>query len=405
MKIKGLRKYYFEKKLKQKENLYFSDKKMNFISARNNNNSEIDEQPFKFLRYSTKPNLFFNEKKNKYNIRKNLFVKENIENYNTNENSFENKDTQEDILRKSQSKNNIDYFRNNLRKSQNRINELKMKLSSPLIKGKIYKNYNSNNNEEKSIKKEKCYRIDFCSQGYTCDLEIDNLINSTTSKIENEMEKKKKEEYEFKKYLEKVKKEKLSKNHLTKGSLAIIQMQMTHAKDAIENNKYISFININNDKKKNNDNNGKNNICFRLGKNNMCVCGHTLLKHNFHKSKREFNSNCKKCECNKFQYIPVFPEETSEYTKAYLLDFKYDDWKAGCKCDHNWTNHNFNSGGICNECKCKCFESNFFCGVCGNPWENHIILFETKEEREKTGKPVGANYEPFTKEQLEKLFN
>ena len=404
MKITGFRKYYFEKKIKQKENPYCTDKKVNYISTRNKNYSDIKNQPLKLQRYSTKPNLLFNEKKNKINVKKNLFVKENKENYNINENTLGSKDTQENTLRKHKSINNFEYFQNNLRKSKNRLSEFQMKLSTPFVKENLYKNYNLNNKDDKRIKKEKCYKIDYCSQGYTFDLEIDDLINSTTSKIENEMEMKVKEEYEFRKYFDKVKKEKLTKNYFTKGSLAIIQMQITNAKNAIENNKYISFINKDNNNE-NNDNNGKNNICFRLGKNNMCVCGHTFSRHDFQKSNSKFDSNCKKCKCNKFQYIPVFPEETNEYTKAYLLDFKYDDWKAGCKCGHNWTKHNFNNGGRCNECNCEYFKSNFFCGVCGNSWENHITLFETKEEREKSGEPIGNDYEPFTKEQLEKLFN
>ena len=66
------------------------------------------------------------------------------------------------------------------------------------------------------------------------------------------------EKIEFQNYLEKVKKTKLSKNNLTKGSLAIIQMQISNAKEAIINNKYISYINM--------DSNDKNNICFIIRK-------------------------------------------------------------------------------------------------------------------------------------------
>ena len=103
-----------------------------------------------------------------------------------------------------------------------------------------------------------------------------------------------------------------------------------------------------------------------------------MVFHNLLLSSGEFKTNCKKCECDKFKYIPIFPEETNEYAKAYLLDFNYDNWKAGCKCGHNWTKHDFNDGKKCEECKCECFESKFCCGVCGNPWEKHIILIQTK---------------------------
>ena len=141
MKITGFRKYYFEKKLKQKENPYCTDKKVNYISTRNKNYSDIKNQPLKLQRYSTKPNLLFNEKKNKINVKKNLFVKENKENYNINENTLGSKDTQENTLRKHKSINNFEYFQNNLRKSKNRFSEFQMKLSTPFVKENLYKNY------------------------------------------------------------------------------------------------------------------------------------------------------------------------------------------------------------------------------------------------------------------------
>ena len=137
----------------------------------------------------------------------------------------------------------------------------------------------------------------------------------------------------------------------------------------------------------------------------MCVCGHGFIRHNLFLKNGEFVSNCKKCECNKFNYIPIFPEETNEYAKAYLLDFKYEEWKAGCKCGHNWTRHNFNKGEKCEECNCPQFESSFCCGVCGYPWEKHITLFETGEHRQKNGKVIGSDYEPFTQEQMNELMS
>ena len=172
-------------------------------------------------------------------------------------------------------------------------------------------------------------------------------------------------------------------------------MQISHAKDAILYNKYVSYINI--------DRNDNKDICFRLGKNNMCVCGHGFSKHYLILCGEKFKSNCKKCEGKKYKYIPVVPEETNEYTKAYLLDFKYDDWKAGCKCGHNWTKHNFINDGICEECNCECFESNFCCGVCGNSWENHITLIQNEKHRKNNGESIGKDYKPFTQEQIENL--
>lgn len=405
MKMNGLRKYYYEKK-NQKENQYCSEKKHLYKSSRKISQLDIQRTPSILERASTKPNLLFNDQANKLKLKKSFLLKEDKENQcpnqKENENTYESKeskDTQDNTIRKHASNYNFRYSKNNiLKRRQSRFGKLQLRLSVPL---NIENNYHSNVEKDKNkvINKEKCYKLNYYNTAYNLDYEIEDLINSTTSKIEKEKEEKNKENYEFKKYLEQVKKAKLSKNNLTNGTLAIIQMQISNAKESIMNDKYITYINNENHDEE------KNNICFRLGRNNMCVCGHAFWRHNLVIKGNESSCKCKKCDCKKFNYIPVFPEETNEYSKAYLLNFKYDEWKAGCKCGHNWTHHNFNDGEKCCECDCKKFQSNFFCGVCGSSWENHVILFEKKEDREKFGKIVGKDYEPFTNEQLQNLYN
>ena len=406
MRFNGLRKYYFEKRIKEKEMQFCSDKKMNRLSIRQITQSDIKRSAFNDQKSSKNKRLNFNGQ-NDLNIKKNLFFDKNDkENFSPNENIPENKINNEKQENTPKNNDNNNYNSNNISKNNyfnnirlSRYNKLKLRLSMPIY---IENNYNTNNEETKKDKNNNINNNSIYNNigaNVTFDCEIDDLINSTTSKIENEKEQKDKNNSEFAKYLQKVKTEKLSKNNLTKGSLAIIQMEITHAKDAIFSNKYISYVN------KNNIDNKNDNICFRLGKNSMCVCGHGFSRHNLYLFRDEFKINCKKCKCDEYKYIPVFPEETNEYTKAYLLDFKYDEWKAGCKCGHNWTKHNFIDGEKCEECKCKSFESNFSCGVCGDIWENHIILIQTKEEREKKGEKTGNDYEPFTKEQIGKLLN
>jgi hypothetical protein len=407
MKMRGLRKYYNEKK--QKENQYSSEKKPLYKSSRKIVKLDMQRTPSILERPSTKPNLIFNDQANKLKLKRDMLLNEDKENQclnkNENENTYESKeskDTQDNTIRKHASNYNFRYSKNNiLKRRQSRFSKLQLRLSAPL---NIENNYHSNIeiDKDKDIKKEKCYKLNYYNTAYNLDCEIEDLINSTTSKIEKEKEEKNKENKEnneFKKYLEQVRKTKLSKNNLTNGTLAIIQMQISNAKESIINDKYITYIN------NEYHDEDKNNICFRLGRNNMCVCGHAFWRHNLVIKKNEFSCKCRKCECPKFNYIPVFPEETNEYSKSYLLDFKYDEWKAGCKCGHNWTHHNFNDGEKCGECNCKKFQSNFSCGVCGNSWENHVTLFEKKEDREKSGKIVGKDYEPFTNEQLQNLFN
>ena len=407
MKMRGLRKYYNEKK--QKENQYSSEKKPLYKSSRKIVKLDMQRTPSILERPSTKPNLIFNDQANKLKLKRDMLLNEDKENQclnkNENENTYESKeskDTQDNTIRKHASNYNFRYSKNNiLKRRQSRFSKLQLRLSAPL---NIENNYHSNIeiDKDKDIKKEKCYKLNYYNTAYNLDCEIEDLINSTTSKIEKEKEEKNKENKEnneFKKYLEQVRKTKLSKNNLTNGTLAIIQMQISNAKESIINDKYITYIN------NEYHDEDKNNICFRLGRNNMCVCGHAFWRHNLVIKNNQFSCKCKKCECTKFNYIPVFPEETNEYSKAYLLDFKYDEWKAGCKCGHNWTHHNFNDGEKCGECDCKKFQSDFFCGVCGSSWENHVTLFEKKEDREKSGKIVGKDYEPFTNEQLQNLYN
>ena len=399
MKNNSLRKYYFEKKLKQNKK-FCSDKKVERLSVKQISKSDLKKSAIHLQKSSNKENFNFNGQLN-LNIKKKLFS-EDIENVNLNQDTYQKKESK-DIKENKKEKSNINYenfgyLRNNYYNKNNiksnRYKNLKLRFSMPID---IESNYNTN--DKINIKKEKCYKVNYKNTGITFDCEIDDLINSTTSKIENEKEEKNEENLEFKKYLEKVKKTKLSKNNLTKGTLAIIQMQISNAKEAQLSNKYISYININN------YNNDRNNICYRLGRNNMCVCGHGFSRHYLLICNEEFKSNCKKCECKGFKYIPIFPEETSEYNKAYLIDFEYDEWKARCKCGHNWTKHNFINDEKCEECNCEGFKSNFCCGVCGNSWENHMTLFQTKEQREKNGQNVGIDYDPFTQEQLENILN
>lgn len=244
MKFNGLRKYYFDnKKINENGNQFCSDKKIIRMSVRQITKSDLKKSAFNQLKTSNKENINFNEQISNKNIKRNLFFsKEEKENNTQNENTYESKESK-DTQDNSINYGNNGYLKNNYFNKRNegvgRYNKLKLRLSMPLY---VENNYNTNN--EKESKKDKCYNMNCNNTGITFDCEIDDLINSTTSKIENEKEQnnQNKENNEFKKYLEKVKITKLPKNNLTKGSLAIIQMQISHAKDAILYNKYVSYI-------------------------------------------------------------------------------------------------------------------------------------------------------------------
>ena len=294
--MNGLRKYYCQKK--QKDNQYSSEKKPLYKSSRKIVQLDMQRTPSILERASAKPNLLFNDQANKLKLKKAILLKEDKENQclnqNENENTYgskESKDTQDNTIRKHASNYNFRYSKNNiLKRRQSRFSKLQLRLSVPL---NLENNYHSNieKNKDNDIKKEKCYKLNYYNTAYNLDCEIEDLINSTTSKIEKEKEEKdkeNKENNEFKNYLEQVKKIKLSKNNLTNGTLAVIQMQISNAKESIMNDKYITYIN--------NENlcEDKNNICFRLGRNNMCVCGHAFWRHNLVINNNQFSCKCKK---------------------------------------------------------------------------------------------------------------
>ena len=152
MRFNGLRKYYFEKKIK--ENQFCSDKKINRLSVKQITQSDIKKSAFNDHKSSKNNKLNFNGQINELNIKKNLFSNTNEkENYCPNENTNESKiskDTQENTLKNDDNSNNNDskniYLNNNKRLS--RYERLKLRLSMPIYTDN---NYYSNNVE---IKKE-----------------------------------------------------------------------------------------------------------------------------------------------------------------------------------------------------------------------------------------------------------
>lgn len=368
--MSGIRKSYLEKKNNELAKKFQSDKKISKFLKNpkffyKSDNKTIHE--FSIMTES-KENIMINGKENINldGIKKNLFGKEDESN--TTNNIIKTEIINE-IKPENKNKRPKFFFRSKI-KLPDECNKELFRRSQPL----------------KLINQSSACNINRLN---TINCEIDNFVNSALENVERSFSDRNIEnESEEDKYLKEVKNKKFIKQGLTKGTLAIIQMEQSHSETAIKENLYISLVN-----------NENNNICFRLGIGNMCTCGHGFIKHS--KLKNNF---CQKCSCQNFQYIPLFPEETDLYRDAYLLDFEYENWKACCECEHNWTEHNFLKNRECNKCECKLFKSDFNCGVCGRAWEEHKILYETKEERKRKKKTYGEDYKPFTKEQLDELF-
>ena len=117
--------------------------------------------------------------------------------------------------------------------------------------------------------------------------------------------------------------------------------------------------------------NSKDFDCKSVGPESMCFCGHRYKNHHFDNVKTK-KINCKdpKCKCPLFNYIPVYGSN----------DVK-------CLCKHSYSLHNPVSKkcGKCNTC--TYFGSKFTCN-CTEPFDDHVTVIETREERVKAGKIV-----------------
>ena len=71
MRINGLRKFYFEKKLKKQEAQFCSDKKINRLSVKPITKSDIKKPLIDLYKTSNKENINFNEPINKLKLRRN----------------------------------------------------------------------------------------------------------------------------------------------------------------------------------------------------------------------------------------------------------------------------------------------------------------------------------------------
>lgn len=383
-----MRQFYLRKK-PQLSSLYESGKKKENDSFKENKliMSDYKNKYKKLPESDSKENIKINGQNNKF-IKKNLFkvnfsktiVEEmvqdkSISGYNKKEkdmNCGSGNETEEDSYKSK--KKEIFVKKNFMHQSQKSFfQNTKNTESNSVIGYEIFRNSQPINNFNK---KKFFFEQSLNSLEKSFSNEISQLIKSTAEKIEKE-----KDNQEGNNYLQEVKK-KLT-NNLTKGSLALIQMEINHANKAIENKIYITYVSL--------GDNGKFNTCFRLGENSMCVCGHGFKRHELAQYNDNIVSRCKKCPCERFKYIPMFPEETNLYKISYLLDFNYNNWKAPCKCGHDWTKHSFNQRDQCSECDCESFLSEFTCAICSKSWEEHQILFETEEERKKYGETFGES--------------
>ena len=118
--------------------------------------------------------------------------------------------------------------------------------------------------------------------------------------------------------------------------------------------------------------------CKLIGPETQCFCQHRYKQHKTDfdgpvTSTSELTCKVKNCHCSGFKYVP-----------------KNGTQPLRCHCKHVATDHNERKPYLCNYMGCKCtgFKTSYRCG-CGYPASDHVTLVESKEDREKRGKPVG----------------
>lgn len=116
--------------------------------------------------------------------------------------------------------------------------------------------------------------------------------------------------------------------------------------------------------------------CKAIGPESMCFCGHRFKMHNFDNVKtKKVDCKDKLCKCKLFEYVPVHGSN----------DVK-------CLCKHSYSLHD-NITRKCTKPGCKCIEfgSKFTCN-CSYPFDEHMTIIESREERISRGKNVDPSW-------------
>ncbi|XP_064645287.1 protein FAM221A-like isoform X1 [Lineus longissimus] len=125
--------------------------------------------------------------------------------------------------------------------------------------------------------------------------------------------------------------------------------------------------------------------CKLVGPETPCFCTHRYKQH-----KTDFETipeacpilqPCKVhgCCCNSYSYVPLNGSQPIR-----------------CGCKHYSDEHSETNLMKCKKSGCKCagFKSSYTCG-CDEPAHRHEMVVETRQEREKRGRPVGQEGVPY----------
>jgi len=86
------------------------------------------------------------------------------------------------------------------------------------------------------------------------------------------------------------------------GAKKMMTWEFTHAREAISSGVYVTWV----------SRAGKGD-CFRVGSESKCFCGHLFKDHQKVLTKKTTKTNCDKCVCKAFSFIPRRPEELGQW--------------------------------------------------------------------------------------------
>ena len=114
--------------------------------------------------------------------------------------------------------------------------------------------------------------------------------------------------------------------------------------------------------------------CQAIGPATRCFCGHSYSSHSWYETgSKQVRCRVDGCRCACFSYVPG---RGSTHLR--------------CTCKHEHHDHRRPDGrpGACQRANCSCtgFHSSWRCGSCGEAYDAHTTLFETKRDRAQAGK-------------------